>query len=303
MERHHQPCLPRFTEKIYAENLYVHNDLELSRIEDLQMDALQALPQDERGGKLYFSASEHSKVGMYASHPPNDMRQDHAKIPFVACASDENSPWLLFDKKEQLQKEMTTLIYKQYLNKVAEAFCTTEDFEVFVASENVDKDLLEEYDHSFENRFLNIPDLEKTAHKTEGMSLNISTYKKLKDDLKQLMARIIDIEKLMKTAGEIAGGTTKTNAFALKGKTYNKKEVQEGYNELINEREKLLLDTFTDWDVQFFLFHLAIAKREGGYEQLKYLYLQHQEITKFYRNAVAVKIPFTANSINCNQRK
>ncbi len=275
--------------KLYTENLYVHNDLELSRIKDVQSEALQLLPEDHRGGKNYFSASEHSKVGMYASHPPNDMRQENAKNPFVPCENNENSPWLLFDKKEALQKDMTTLIYKQYINKVAETFCTTEEFEAFITSENADKDLLEAYDHSFENRFLDIPDLKESSHKMEDIELNLSEYQKLKSNLKQLMAPVKDIENLMKTAGDIAGGTTRANSFAFKGKTYKKKDVQEGYNELFNAREKLFLETFKTWDENYCLFHLAVAKKAGQYEHLKNLYRQHQEISKFYKNVVAVK--------------
>jgi Zn-dependent protease with chaperone function len=275
--------------KIFTENLYTHNNLSLARIKDKQLELLNSLPNDKRGGKTFFTGSEHSKVNMYASHPPNDMRQDNAKVPFVACASNEDSPWLLFNNKEKLQKEMTQLIYNQYVNKKADEFCTIEEFENFIASENHGKELLNEFGNAFENRFMNIPEIGSIQNELDKIHLKTSTYDKLKSDLDILMQPVKDIETLMAKAGEIAGGTTKDNSFAFKGKTYKKKTIQEGYNELVTERENLFSETFAEWDKQFCVFHLALAKEKGEYNHLKNLYLQHQELTNFYKKAVAIK--------------
>lgn len=275
--------------KLFTENLYTHNNLSLSRIKDEQLELLNALPKDKRGGKTFFMGSEHSKVNMYASHPPNNMRQDNAKVPFVECESNEDSPWLLFSNKEKLQKEMTQLIYQQYVNKKADEFCTVEEFENFIASENHGKELLSEFGNSFENRFINIPEIEPLEKELMTIDLKKSTYEGLKKDLNTLMQPVNEIEALMVKAGEIAGGTSKDNSFAFKGKTYKKKQIQEGYNELITEREKLFTDTFIDWDKQFCTFHLALAKKNGDYNHLKNLYIQHQELTLFYKKAVAIK--------------
>ncbi|WP_282040674.1 M48 family metallopeptidase [Winogradskyella flava] len=275
--------------KLFTENLYTHNNLSLSRIKDAQSALLNALPKDKRGGKTFFTGSEHSKVNMYASHPPNDMRQDNAKIPFVPCESNENSPWLLFGNQEKLQKEMTQLIYQQYVNKKAEKFCSVEEFENFIASENHGKELLNEFGNSFENRFINIPEIDTLEKELDGVDLRASNYEKLKKDLETLMQPVKNIESLMVKAGEIAQGTTKDNSFAFKGKTYKKKTIEEGYGELVTEREKLFSETFIDWDKAFCKFHLALAKKESKYNHLKNLYLQHQELTMFYKKTVGIK--------------
>jgi len=275
--------------KLFTENLYTHNNLGLSRIKDEQTTKLNALPEDKRGGKTFFTSSEHSKVNMYASHPPNDMRQDNAKSPFVSCVSNEDSPWLLFNNKEELQKEMTQLIYKQYVNKAVDEFCTIEEFENFIASENHGKELLSEFGNSFENRFINIPEIKPIENQLATDNLSTSTYNKLKSDLENLMQPVKEIELLMTKAGEIAEGTTKDNSFAFKGKTYKKKTLQEGYSELMAEREKLFTETFTNWDKEFCAFHLAVAKKEGDFNHLKNLYLQHQELTSFYKKTAGIK--------------
>ncbi len=122
MEYHSKPCLHGFSKKQFVKNLYTHNNLSIKRDEHTISELLDNLPKDSRGGKTFFTSSEHSKVGMYASHPPNDKRQDNAKVPYVACKIDERSPWLLFSKREELQEQMTALVYEQYLSKKTRTF-------------------------------------------------------------------------------------------------------------------------------------------------------------------------------------
>lgn len=275
--------------KLFSKNLYTHNNLSLDRIKEQQITLLTALPNDKRGGKTYFVGSEHSKVNMYASHPPNDMRQDNAKVPFVACETNEDSPWLLFNNKEKLQQEMTNLIYEQYINKKAESFCNVEEFESFIASENHGKELLSEFGNAFENRFINIPEIDSIDKETDNVELKLSAYENLKNKLDELMKPIKEIEVLMVKASEIAQGTTKDNSFAFKGKTYKKKTIEQGYNELFAEREKIFKDNFNDWDKDFCTFHLALAKKQGNYNHLKKLYLQHKELITFYKKALSIK--------------
>ena len=54
---------------------------------------------------------------MYASHPPNDLREKSATVPFIDAVIDERSPWVLIENHEALQKEVTKLVYNQYLDK------------------------------------------------------------------------------------------------------------------------------------------------------------------------------------------
>jgi len=141
----------------FVSNLYTHHLLAIDRGRSAQNELIANFPNDVRGGKEYFDTSEPSKVSMYASHPPNDIRQANAKSPYVKCETDTRSSWLLFGTKEALQEEVTALIYDQYLNKTPDNFIEVNAFESFV--ENVGKELQVEYDNTFENRFLKIGDL------------------------------------------------------------------------------------------------------------------------------------------------
>ncbi|WP_203258989.1 M48 family metallopeptidase [Hyunsoonleella ulvae] len=275
--------------KLYTENLYNHNALAIEKNLPQQETLLNNLPTDSRGGKTFFSSSEHSKVSMYASHPPNDKRQDNAKTPFIKCEIDERSPWLLFDKQEHLQKEMTKLVYDVYFNKKDMVFSEADTFETFVATENQGKTLLEDYDNTFENRYLQIP--EEQELKEESILIETSTtyLKQLKTKLKDLMQPVRDIEALMTKASNISQGTTKETSFSFHNKTFKKKNLQEGYNLLITEREKLFNESFKDWDSSFCALHYALAKKASKTDTLINLYKQHTLLSNIYRNCVQTK--------------
>ncbi len=276
--------------KNYVKNLYVHNEMAVNRDADKQKESLSGLPEDLRGGKLYFSNSEVSKVSMYASHPPNDKREENAKIPYIACEEDTRSPWVLFNKKERLQEDMTALIYKEYLSLEPEDYVEPQAFENFIKAETQGIELMEEYGNTFENRFLNIPekeDLEKQAQTIESSDLN--SLQKLKNELNILIRPVTELELLMQKARQIAEGTTKEHAFSVHGITYTKKNLQQGYEYLMTQREHLFNESFTNWDAAFFTFHYSLAKKKGIDAMLLDRYNQHRGIVKLYRSIMDTK--------------
>nr|WP_299386071.1 M48 family metallopeptidase [Allomuricauda sp.] len=271
---------------LFVKNLYTHNALSLRRNEDVQQELLKALPSDPRGGKKYFSSSEHSMVGMYASHPPNDMREDSAKVPYVACEMDTRSPWILFGDREALQEEMTQLLYQLYLEKKPTEHSSEQAFEEFIKSETQGADLTKEYLNAFQDRFLLVPTEEKLQAKLSKMGApTTEMLNGLKAELKQLMEPVGEIEELMTKAQQIAQGTTKERSFTYKGVEYSKKNLESGYNLLMTSREQLFNTTFEEWDTDFCAFFMALATKQGKERQLMYLYEQHRALSDFYRLA------------------
>jgi len=272
----------------FVNNLYTHHLLAVDRDSAAQNELIANFPNDVRGGKEYFNTSELSKVSMYASHPPNDIRQASAKSPYVKCETDTRSPWLLFGTKEALQKEVTTLIYDQYLNKKPDNFIEVNAFESFIAAENIGKDLLDEYDNNFENRFLKIEDvadLQKQANNTE----QIMAKTELVGEIKTLMKPVREIETLLQQAVQISEGTSKQKSFTYDNKTFQKKQLEEGYNYLMEKRETLFNTTFKEWDTKFCVAHIKLANNVNKTIELKALYRQHQTITQVYKAIVDVK--------------
>lgn len=275
---------------VFSKNLYTHNKIAHDRIAESQQEKLNSLPKDNNGVKQYFSSSENSKVNMYASHPPNDMRENNAKTPFIECVEDERSPWILFNNQEALQENMTSLVHKQYIRKTPEEYSNIEVFENFIAQETQGKELLEEYQNTFLNRFLHVEPQEELLKKVENKSeTSQQDIDKLKEKLTTLMAPIKEIEILMQKAVDISQGTTKEVSFNFKGKDYKKKNIQEGYESLMTEREKIFNDDFKEWDTYFCVTHLALASQFGQKDQLLKIYKQHTIIIEIYKAFINTK--------------
>ncbi len=276
--------------KMFVSNLYEHNNLAIGRTSETQKAQLEELPVDERGGRLFFTSSENSKVGMYASHPPNDQREHNAKIPFIDCEEDHRSPWLLFANKEELQEKMTQLIYKEYLNKTQESITSAEVFEKFIQDESKGSDLLSEFENTFENRYLHIPEKDVLLRKmTEYKDAGTDAITKLKKQLTQLMDPVREIEAIMLKAQQIANGTIKDKAFSFNGETYKKKDLHEGYNKLFAKREQIFNEDFKEWDTSFCALHLALAEKVGKKNELMKYYEQHNGIANVYKTLANVK--------------
>lgn len=276
--------------KVHVKNLYTHNNLALERNSFEQSEKLKSLPVDERGGKKFFSNSEISKANMYASHPPNDKREHNAKTPYIACEEDDRSPWIIFNNDELLQEKMTSLIYKKYFNISPDLFSDTDVFENFIKQEEQGNELSLEYLNTFRDRFLHIEIEDLLLQKTNSINtVSKHTVSELKEELFKLMKPIKEIEEIMDKALKISEGAIKDNSFSFKGKEYKKKDLQEGYNKLILERDTIFNNNFKEWDTKFCTIHLKFAIQKGKEKELLSIYNQHRVICEIYKEIVAVK--------------
>jgi len=276
--------------KLFVKNLYTHNTQALADISEEQHSLLRNLPKDSRGGQTYFTSSLVSKADMYASHPSNDKRQDNAKVPYIACDQDSRSPWLLFNNQTALQEEMTNLIYEQYINSKPKEYAHDVAFKEFIIQESQGKELLAEYHHTFENRFLHIETPENLRHEAiRNQNVTAEVVNLHKKELLKLMKPVQELEALMLKASQIAQGSVVENSFTFKDKEYKKKDLNEGYQLIMNEREELFNSSFKDWDTSFCGFHLALAKQTAKAEALLQIYAQHNTITQVYKDFVACK--------------
>ncbi|PKH52153.1 hypothetical protein CXF68_16285 [Tenacibaculum sp. Bg11-29] len=276
--------------KLFVKNLYTHNTQSLAEIAEEQHRLLSNLSKDSRGGQTYFTSSLVSKADMYASHPTNDKRQDNAKVPYIVCEQDNRSPWLLFSNPTILQEEMTSLIYKQYINSEPKEFARDVAFREFMVQESQGKELLAEYYNTFENRFLHIDTPENLRYEAiKNKNILATVAKSHKKELLELMKPIQELEALMLKASQIAEGSVLENSFTFKNKEYKKKDLNEGYQLIITEREELFNNSFKDWDTSFCGFHLALAKQKAKAEALLQVYAQHNTIIKVYKDFVTCK--------------
>lgn len=271
---------------ITPKNIYAHFHL-ISKKTSLEFQHLyQALPSSNLGGKQFFNHQVNSAVGMYASHPPNNLREANAKTPYISCETDDRSPLVLFGSLAQLQEDLTALIYEQYLNKKPNEYSEFAQFEAFKASELQHNHLHEAYEKTFEQRFLTIPiDLEIKAALVD-LSNVPQGISEMKLSLSQLMSPIVKLDELMIEIQKMARGESKNKSITYKGVKYGKKELQKAFNLITQEKEEQLNTTFIAWDKQFCEFHYAIAKTIQKEDNLLALYHQHKMMVQIFRTVL-----------------
>ncbi|XOV68724.1 MAG: M48 family metallopeptidase [Fluviicola sp.] len=286
---------------IYTDDLYYHNGIALKKAQAKIIQTLKDMEQDPRGGLLYFKTSENSKTNMYASHPPNDKRQDNAKVPYVEGTEDRRSPWELFGEKNKLRTEMTKLVYKKYLDKDNVASPSKESFQKFIEDETSAGDLEEAYENTFSGRLFSIPDKLKMLE-IKGGENYLGTIEKLKSDLSELMQPIKEINALMTKAQQIGQGVIKDKFLMYDGKKYTRKNLQEGYEKMTANHDKLLGE-FTDWDHRFCLLHLSLCQTNDERTQLRNRYEQHRVITRIFEQVLSTqrKIYKDLHAVQANQ--
>ncbi len=269
--------------KLHTRNLYAHQTLAHQRIEPDVTAVLEALPADERGGRRYFTESKNSKAHMYASHPPNDLREASAKTPFVHCPVDERSPWILFPDPEKLQQEMSLIVYTTYFEKMPESFGEIEEFERFIEGETDGTDLAGDYLDTFRDRFLHIPDrqeMERSPINEKDIGEGLAF---LKEEIVRLMKPVQELDEHYRTLQGMADGTLKQKTFTFNNVTYNKKEVNAAWTALVRRREQLFAESFIEWDTAFCALHMNLAEKLGRGEELERVYAQHLAITRMYQ--------------------
>jgi len=268
---------------IYVNNIYSAYNEALENTITMQRVLFDELPNDNRGGKLYFSTNTTSKSNMYASHPPNDLREANAKQPYIHCPIDDRSPWILFDEDEKIQQEMTSMLYEKYFNTSEYDASPYESFRKFVHAENHGLELLNAYSRNFNSRFLTIPDddLFKIALSKTDKTVYPST-EELQDEVKILMEPIQYLNDKITQVQEIAQGQSNLNSITIDNKTYRKNEMESAFQVLNEKREQICNTAFVEWDRVFCLSYFQRSNDPEITDKLYSSFIQYDYIKSVY---------------------
>ncbi|WP_300660496.1 M48 family metallopeptidase [Fluviicola sp.] len=277
----------------YSSNLFYHYQIALDAGKTKQEEALSKLETDQNGHRIYFTTSEISKVHMYDSHPPNDEREKSVKNPFVACENDPRSPELLFRKLTKWQERLTKVVYLKYWNCKVKETTDAAEIEQIIQTENAEKMVLEDFHNTFQNRYVILPKSDFIRSKAaDNINTSVHQWGNLKDDLKQLMEPVWEIEKLMEHAILIHNGTAKLASFTYQNQNYDKQNVSEGYEILTKKRNELFDFNFAKWDENLFVHLGASAKTKDELETFLRRVNQHHRIIE-----ICKKLDFAKSDI------
>ena len=275
--------------KKFVKNIYHHHQAVINKIKPEVDRKLIELEEHPAGGKQFFTKNEMSKVGMYASHPPNNMREENVKKPFVDCVLDDRSPWILFDEGKEVQSKLTQLIYHKYFKQEPKAYCSNEEFESFIINESKGKEILEKYQNAFAERFANIPEIVEEEFKQKDTANLLATIKELEKQLPDLLVPIKKLDEKLLLAQQIASGNTQLKSFDFEGIQYDKSKLEDGFNKVMASREKLLESAFLDWDKMFFSSYMVLSERINKTQPLKDLLYQQNTLNDLFKFVLSKK--------------
>ena len=269
-------------------NLYNHHE-EVAEASDIKLkELLSALEDHPKGGKQFFVTDEASQVSMYASHPPNNSREENVKSPYVACELDDRSPWLLFNSKEKIQEQCTAVIYSKYFLKEINEYTNLGAFKSFVDQESKGTDLLDKYLNTYQSRYLIVDDIEPNIYESMESSDLLTQAHELIGQLPKLHEKLEAIDSKIIALNKLAEGSSK-QSVVFTDKNYNKKNINEGYTHLYTAWNELLNGKFTEWDQKQYSVHRILNERLNISEDFPHLIEQHKKITFLYKNFLEKK--------------
>ncbi|MFD0862105.1 M48 family metallopeptidase [Sungkyunkwania multivorans] len=262
------------SQKIYSGNLFLHQKTMLEQQQEAMQKEIDARESDEDGVPVVFKEEEtYSSLDMYASHPANKDREENAKRPYVSGTVDETSPWILFEEPEKIQEEITQKLYLNFMQlKPAEYIPDTKKMTAFIAQEKSTEQVFgEEYMGSFNERYLNLPELSEIQPNGEDISpdeIRDRFETLVREELPKLMQPIKEINEKYQELALISNGAKKIKEFEYKGTKYKKKNLNDAVECMVKDRDDLLHAPFADWDREMLRLSLAALDVENRKVQI-----------------------------------
>ena len=252
---------------------------------------IQKLKRNENGQQTYFSGEEFSIVNMYSSHPPHKQREESAKTPFVYCVIDERSSEIILEGNEIILERLTELMYEQNHNIIGKCEIVSDsEFDNYIKNEIANKSLFQNYDNTFEQRFIQIPEQENRIDfylYEKGKFENLEN--ELKGDLAKLNEKLFVFDSKLKQIQQWSEGLLKLTAFEHNGIKFEKRQIQQAYDFVIQEKHNYLMNEYKDWDIKFISLYYSASKITGDFSNLNRLYAQHIRFVTFYKSFLDVK--------------
>jgi Zn-dependent protease with chaperone function len=261
---------------LYSRDIFYHQqpagDLLRRRARNLRL----GLPPESGGPKVQVFAPGEDDLGiplMWQTHPSNHDREQSAKAAYVPAEVDERPAWLLFQNAEDLRFRVSQRYY-QALHKLEETPSYVEPAVVqrFLDDEYAETTFSERYHGFYDNRYLEIKDLDACRRQAHAESLAKAEPHELVAEIDSIFGPALQqwVEDHQKRLGDfdLLDGL-KQGQLALKEKTLKLRGQLYGPNDvsmLLGMVEKELEEdrrTMADLDERAFRLHVRLAGLGG----------------------------------------
>ncbi|AKD55355.1 M48 family metallopeptidase [Spirosoma radiotolerans] len=211
-----------------AENIYpLHSRTIQMLAAENKIELIHGLPvlTDELTRKM-MSASRVNYQDQWSSHPGQAEREENIRTVPAPCNPDTTSPWLLFNKPDYWQKELTARLYAgvELENPTNKQRLTATDYATHVADQIKRDQLPELYNGFYDSRLLFHFDPKEVAQD----HTEVFTQKTLfSDENLRLRKKLATIYEEQNVLEQIKSKQIQTRTFDFDGKKYDRREVDQ----------------------------------------------------------------------------
>ena len=295
----------RLSENLKTLNIYPQHKFVMKKIaENHNMEMINDLPQVTKDIFSWFNRSKLVIENQWASHPSIIDRVNRLEELNIESNASYESAWNYFVNPEELQKEITEKLFRNWQFAEAPTDLSHSEFEEKYLGE-IDKHSYDKrYSYFYEYRNISRFDLKAVLEDNE-----MSDFQKFEeiytDEKLNLIYQFTGLTVDLRDIDNIAKGEFKIDIFEYDGKKYKAKESSELCDKLKKDHEKMYQKIIA-LDKRIFKFFYSIAESSGKekklinfYETYFYLVDDDKQNLKVYLDLIdAIQFIYFVNTFN-----
>jgi Zn-dependent protease with chaperone function len=257
----------KISENFKTENIYPQHQFVIHKIaEKNELQLLNGYPQVKKEILSSFNRSKLVMENQWASHPSIIDRVNKLEDLNIYSDVSNDSAWNFFVNVEDLQKEITEKLFRNWQFADAPVNLSFEEFEINYLEE-LSKNLYDDrYSYFYEYRNISRFDLKPLLdNEDENLFKNFEEIY-TKENL-NLIYQFTGLTSDIRILDSISKGEFLIDVFEYDGSKYKSKESKELYNKLVKIHEEMY-KRITELDIKIFKFFYSLAKASSREEKL-----------------------------------
>lgn len=255
------------SENIKADNLYPQHSFVINQIaERYGVQFRNGLPQIRKETIARFNRSKLIIENQWASHPSvNDRvkKLEELNVDSIIC---NDSAWNFFINKEDIQKEVTNKLFRNWQFSESPTNLSIEEFILKYSDELENHSFNKMYNYFYDNRGISSFEIESVIEKVDTDIFN--HFSEVYSDANvNLIYQFNGLDYDLKTIESISKGEWKIESFEYDGIKYNTKESSQLLDKLIKQHETLH-KLVSELDIKIFKFFFNLSKLVGRNSEL-----------------------------------
>jgi len=259
------------SDNIKAENVYPQHSYAMNQIgERYGVQFSKGLPQVKKSTLARFNRSKLIIINQWASHPSVDDRIKKLEELNIDSEVSGDSAWNFFINKEDIQKEITAKLFRNWQFSESPANLTIEEF-IQKYSDELDKHSFnKKYNYFYDNRSISSFDI-KLAIEKVGED-NFNNFSEVYSDANvDFIYQFSGLDYDIKTIESISKKEWKIESFEYDGIRYKTKESRQLLDKLLKQHETLHKQV-NKLDIKIFKFFFKLSKLVGKDSELEKYY-------------------------------